>query len=70
MCVKVEDKMKSKHKFINDLFVTCDKCGYHNFKDRFQAFGTCLGCGKILDERIYFKAKLKRSKKFNVIEKH
>ena len=47
----------SKEKLMQD-FITCDKCGYNNKKERFQAFGTCLGCGKILDDRVYFKAQL------------
>ncbi len=49
----------SKEKLMQD-FITCDKCGYNNKKERFEAFGTCLGCGKILDERVYFKAQLIR----------
>lgn len=47
-----------KRKFVDDLFITCDECGYNNEKTRFQAFGTCLRCGKVLDDRIYFKANL------------
>lgn len=53
-------KKISKEKFIDDLFITCDECGYNNEKDRFQAFGTYLHCGKILDSRVYFKATLSR----------
>ena len=52
--------MKSKHKFIEDLYIHCDECGYNNEKIRFNAFGTCLHCGKVLDERVYFKAQLIR----------
>ena len=49
----------SKEKIMED-YITCDKCGYNNKKERFQAFGTCLKCGKVLDERIYFKAQMIR----------
>ena len=47
-------------KFIDDLYITCDECGYNNLKERFQAFGTCLHCGKILDKKVYFKSQLIR----------
>lgn len=50
--------MRTKHNFIKTTYVTCDSCGYNNKKDRFQAYGTCLGCGKILDDKVYFKAQL------------
>ena len=43
-------------KFIDDLYITCDDCGYNNEKDRFQSFGTCLHCGKTLDKRVHFRA--------------
>lgn len=52
--------MKSRHKFIEELFITCDTCGYNNEKSRFEAYGTCLGCGKILDNKIYFKAQMRK----------
>jgi len=51
------DKLCNK-KFVKDLFVTCDECGYNNEKERFQAFGTCLHCGKVLDDRIHFRAEM------------
>lgn len=47
---------------IMSKYVVCDECGYNNEKKRFNAFGTCLCCGKILDDRIYFRAQMvKRS---------
>ena len=52
--------MKDKKKFIEDLFITCDKCGRNNERRRFELFGTCLYCGKVLDEKIYFKAQLRK----------
>lgn len=48
--------MPNREKFIEDLFITCDECGYNNLKNRFVAFGTCLRCGKIIDDRTYFRA--------------
>ena len=54
--------MKIKKDKIMDRYITCDGCGYNNEKKRFEAFGTCLSCGKVLDERTYFKAQMvKRS---------
>lgn len=49
-----------KKRFVDELFITCDDCGYNNLKDRFQAFGTCLNCGKILDKKVYFKSQMIR----------
>lgn len=46
--------------FIVNNFVTCDECGYNNQKDRFQAYGTCLHCNKVLDDKVYFKAQLRK----------
>jgi len=52
--------MKDRKKFIEDNFITCDDCGYNNQKDRFQAYGTCLRCNKVLDNRVYFKAQCRK----------
>ena len=49
-----------KKKFIENLFIVCDNCGYNNFKNRFQEYGTCLRCGKVLDKKVYFKAQMKK----------
>jgi len=49
----------SKDKMM-ERYIVCDKCGYNNEKERFQAFGTCLKCKKILDKRIYFRAEMIR----------
>ena len=54
----IEMIIKNQKKFIEDLYITCDQCGYNNLKDRFQAFGTCLHCGKVLDKKVYFKSQL------------
>lgn len=41
-------------RWIERNFVVC-KCGYRNEIKRFERYGICLSCGRILDERIYFK---------------
>ena len=48
----------SKEKLMEKEYITCDECGYNNKKKGFEAFGTCLRCGNILDDKIYFKAQL------------
>lgn len=52
------EKSRSKKEWINERFITCKYCGYNNFKKRLESFGTCLRCGKIIDEKSYFKKKL------------
>lgn len=52
--------MLNRKKFIENHFITCDECGYNNHKDRFQAYGTCLHCGKVLDDRVMFKVMLRK----------
>ena len=52
---KYED---TKNEFMIARFITCKYCGYNNFKNRLENFGTCLRCGEIIDERSYFKRKL------------
>lgn len=51
---------KSKEQLMREEFVTCEKCGYNNKRKRFEAFGTCLRCGEILDGKTYFKAQMFR----------
>ena len=43
-------------------FITC-QCGYRNQIHRFQKYGVCLCCGKILDDRVYFKARYYQKKR-------
>lgn len=56
-----------KDKKILDL-VVCD-CGYHNQPQNVKKYGTCKGCGKVLDPRAKFdyemvcKLRLWRNKK-------
>ena len=45
-------------KFVKDNYITCE-CGYNNEKHRFENYGTCLRCGKILDKKIYLARLLK-----------
>lgn len=52
--------MIPKPEFMKELYITCDKCNYNNLKRRFENYGTCLRCGKVLDKKVYFKAKLSR----------
>lgn len=39
-------------------FVVCQFCGYNNEFNRFQNYGTCLRCHKIIDQKTYLKRKL------------
>ncbi len=52
--------MKTKEEFMKDLYVTCNKCGYNNRKDRLENYGTCLLCGEIIDKKIYFKVMMRK----------
>lgn len=49
-------------------FVVCKFCGYNNEKNRFQNYGTCLRCHKIIDPKIYLRRKLWESKHRRYIE--
>lgn len=46
-------KKKDKSKPFNRT--KCDVCGYWNDNDYVKYSGVCHGCGKILDEKAYFK---------------
>ena len=48
---------EKRNEFIEKKYITCE-CGYNNRKNRLENFGTCLRCGRIIDERSYFKRKL------------
>ena len=41
-------------------FIECDVCRYKNNPDYFQYLEICHCCGKILDERIYFKHEMNK----------
>ena len=49
---------ESKEEFMKNKYITCKYCGYNNERARFLQFGTCLFCGKILDEKTYFKIQM------------
>lgn len=55
---KYED---TKNEFMIARFITCPYCGYNNFKNRLENFGTCLRCGEIIDGKSYFKRKVGRN---------
>lgn len=57
--------MEDRKKFIEEMFVVCDKCGYNNEKYRFQKYGTCLRCKHVIDERLHFKHQLWLASKKN-----
>ena len=39
-------------------FIVCPYCGYNNEFYRFQNYGTCLRCHKVIDPKVYLKRKL------------
>lgn len=55
---------KEQKEFIEEMFITCDKCGYNNKKGRLSIYGTCLCCGKILDKKAYLRYRIKISQKW------
>lgn len=55
---------KTTKEFVSERYVTCS-CGYNNEKGRLKFFGTCLRCGKILDEKANFKKMIKKIKEKN-----
>lgn len=40
--------------------IKCEVCGYCNGKDFVKFSGVCHCCGKILDEKAYFKQELNK----------
>lgn len=45
---------------IMEKYIQCDICGYHNQKDFVKHTGACHCCGKILDDKAYFKAQMNK----------
>ena len=45
-----------KYKKLN--LIKCE-CGYNNQPENIKIYGTCRGCGKILDEKAKFKYEMK-----------
>ena len=40
--------------------IKCDICGYQNHKEFVDKSGVCHLCGKILDDKAYFKAQMNK----------
>lgn len=57
--------IKDRKAFMGVNYITCEKCGYNNERSRFMQFGTCLKCGKILDEKTYFMIEMMKRIKNN-----
>lgn len=56
---KMRIRKRKKEIDLSEIFVRCE-CSYNNRKDRLERFGTCLRCGRVLNERAYFKRVLSR----------
>lgn len=46
--------MKKQREFHNTN-VICENCGYQNHKENVKLYGTCRGCGRILDPQAKMK---------------
>lgn len=42
--------------------IKCE-CGYQNHKENVQVFGTCRGCGKVLDSKAKYKYEMNKKLK-------
>ena len=40
--------------------IKCDVCGYQNHRCFVEKSGICHLCGKILDQKVYFKAQMNK----------
>lgn len=49
----------AKKEFVNKN-IKCDICGYQNHEYYVKESGVCHLCGKILDERAYFKSQMNK----------
>ena len=65
-----EDVLKRRRESAKALGLTeCPKCGYCNQKFNVENFGTCTGCGYVLDKKMKMfyeirkKANIKKIKK-------
>ena len=53
------------------VFIICPHCGYNNEFFRFQNYGTCLRCHKIVDPKVYLHRKYWESKtKYKIKEEN
>lgn len=55
----------SKEDFMKKNYITCKICGYNNERGRLMQYGTCLKCGKILDEKTYFMIQMMKKVREN-----
>ena len=68
--IRKETKKGLKEDFIKSRFITCKYCGYNNDKQRLRQYGTCLKCGKVLDEKLYFMIRMQKLIKNNERKMH
>ena len=47
----------------------CPKCGYCNQKFNVENFGTCTGCGYVIDKRIKMFYEIKKKNKYKKAKK-
>lgn len=47
-------KRIDREQWIKDNFIICD-CGYCNNKRRVDFYGNCICCGRILNDKAWFK---------------
>ena len=36
-------------------YVVCSYCGYNNESERFQNYGTCLRCHRVINKKIFIR---------------
>lgn len=53
---------RNRSKWLEERIIICD-CGYNNHKEAIDIYGSCIMCGKILDDRAYFRYQLKKKLK-------
>ena len=66
---KILKKRKERAKALN--LTICPQCGYCNQKFNVENYGTCTGCGYVLDKRIkmFYEVRKKANiKKINSID--
>lgn len=56
---------ESKEEFMRKNYIACPYCKYNNERARFLQYGTCLNCGKILDQKTHFMIEMMKKVKDN-----
>lgn len=51
-------KKTAFNSWFNLHFVVCPHCGYNNEERRFNLYGTCLRCHKVIDQKVYLRRRL------------